>query len=51
MRQRTKRAAGYLREDQAWSERHGRNRWMPATRFATPHFVFAAQMMLNADAG
>jgi hypothetical protein len=34
----TKRGAGHLRKDQAWSERHGIEQQMPATRFAAPNF-------------
>ena len=35
-RQWTKRGADHLREDQAWSERHGSEQQMSATRFAAP---------------
>ena len=34
----TKRGADHLREDQAWSERHGSEEQMLATRFAAPTF-------------
>ena len=34
----TKRGADLLREDQAWSERHGGKQQMSATRFAAPSF-------------
>ena len=37
-RQWTKRGADHLREDQAWSERHGSEEQMLATRFAAPTF-------------
>ena len=37
-RQWTKRGADHLREDQAWSERHGIEQQMSATRFAAPSF-------------
>ena len=40
-RQWTKRRAGHLREDHAWSERHGITQQMSATRFAAPSFLFA----------
>ena len=37
-RQWTKRGADHLREDQAWSERHGSEQQMSATCFAAPSF-------------
>ena len=37
-RQRTKRGADLLREDQAWSERHGSEQQTSATCFAAPSF-------------
>ena len=37
-RQGTKRGADHIREDQAWSERHGSEQQMSATRFAAPSF-------------
>ncbi len=37
-RQWTKRGADPLREDHTWSERHGREQQMSATRFAAPSF-------------
>ena len=37
----TKRGADPLREDHAWSERHGSEQQMSATRFAAPSFLFA----------
>jgi hypothetical protein len=43
--------AGYLREDQTWSERHDRNQQMPATCFAAPTFLFAEPVLPDADAG
>jgi hypothetical protein len=41
----TKHGAGHVREDQAWSERHGIEQWMPATCFATPSFLFAEPVL------
>ena len=38
-RQSTKRGADHVREDQAWSERHGSAQQMSATRFAAPRFL------------
>ena len=35
----TKRGADPLREDQAWSERHGSEQQLSATRFAAPSFL------------
>ena len=37
-RQGTKRGADHIREDQAWSERHGIEQQMSVTRFAAPSF-------------
>jgi hypothetical protein len=44
---RAKTQAGHLRESQAWLERHGIKRKMPATRFAAPMFEFAEPTSLE----
>ena len=53
-RQGTKRGADHLREDQAWSERHGSEQQMSATRFAAPTagalLLFAEPVLPGGDA-
>ena len=50
-RQWTKRGADLLREDHAWSERHGTEQQTSATCFAAPSFLFAEAVLTVSHVG